>query len=383
MGDRRLRTLQLGNDWFDERPGGLNRVFLELIRHLPAVGVDVNGLVVGTDRVAASTGEIVKAFAPASMPVYGRLLRARRSAFKLMEETAPDLIATHFALYALPLIDRLQSFPTVVHFHGPWAAEARVEGRSSMTSRVQAAIERAVYSRADRIIVLSQAFAREVTRRYRVPEEKIRVIPGGIDSNRFNDILTRAEARARLGWPTDRPIMLTVRRQMRRMGLENLIDAVRIVAKRVPDVLLMLAGAGPLSSELKVRIEQHGLGENVRQLGRIPDSDLPLAYRAADISVVPTEALEGFGMITLESLAAGTPALVTPVGGLPEVLEVFSPECIFPGTSVAEIAQVLCDVFSGARRLPTSDDCRRYATTQFSWPIIAERTADAYREVLA
>ena len=83
-GDRRLRTLQLGNDWFDERPGGLNRVFLELIRHLPAVGVDVNGLVVGTDRVGASTGEIVKAFAPASMPIYGRLLHARRSAFRLM-----------------------------------------------------------------------------------------------------------------------------------------------------------------------------------------------------------------------------------------------------------------------------------------------------------
>ena len=170
---------------------------------------------------------------------------------------------------------------------------------------------------------------------------------------------------------------------MRRMGLENLIDAMRIVAKRVPDVLLMLAGAGPLSGELKVRIEEHGLGENVTQLGRIPDSDLPLAYRGADISVVPTEALEGFGMITLESLASGTPALVTPVGGLPEVLETFSPECIFPGTSVAEIALVLCDVFSGARRLPTSDDCRRYATTQFSWPIIAGRTADAYREVLA
>ena len=383
MGDHRLRTLQLGNDWFDERPGGLNRMYQELIRHLPSAGIDVDGLVVGSEQVDISTAGTVSAFAPANRPIYERLIRVRKAALRLIEAKNPDLLATHFALYAIPLVDRLRSFPTVVHFHGPWAVEAGVEGGSGFTSGVQAAIERGVYSRGARIIVLSQAFAHEVTHRYRVPEEIVRVVPGGIDSTRFNDELSRTEARERLGWPTDRPIVLSVRRQMRRMGLENLVDAVQLVAARVPEMLLMLVGSGPITGELKKRIEERGLSQNVRQLGRLPDADLPLAYRAADMSVVPTQALEGFGMITLESLASGTPALVTPVGGLPEILQLFSPECVFPGTTAEDIALVLGEALSGARCLPSGEECRRYAASQFSWPIIAGRIANIYREVLA
>ncbi len=54
--------------------------------------------------------------------------------------------------------------------------------------------------------------------------------------------------------------------------------------------------------------------EHVRLLGFVSDADLPLAYRAADLSIVPSQALEEFGVITLESLAAGMPVLVTLVG---------------------------------------------------------------------
>ncbi len=56
----------------------------------------------------------------------------------------------------------------MVHFHGPWAAEAGVEGSSFISSRIQAAIERAVYSHANRVIVLSRAFQQELVRGYRV-----------------------------------------------------------------------------------------------------------------------------------------------------------------------------------------------------------------------
>ncbi len=379
---KEIRTLQIGNDWFGERQGGLNRCFSQLLKHLPGVGVKARGLVVGSSRVEKETEGGTIGFALPNAALFRRVLRGRKAGLRILREENTDLIATHFALYGISLLDRLGGFPTVIHFHGPWAAETGAEGKSSLASKVQAAMEHLVYVRGRRVIVLSSAFGKELVERYRIPEELIRLIPGGIDHERFNSRITRAEAREQLAWPTDRPIVLAVRRQVRRMGLENLIDAARQVRRKVPDVLILLAGSGPIFGELRQRIGEYGLEENVRLLGHVDDADLPSAYRAADLSIVPSQALEGFGMIILESLASGTPVLVTPVGGLPEVMRPFAPECVLEGTSSEIISDALSEFLSGKRVLPSSHACRKYAATNFSWPVIAEQTRKVYEEAL-
>ena len=382
MIDQQIGTLQIGNDWFGERQGGLNRFYSELLKNLPAVGVGVRGMVAGSSAVAAETGGVVRGFASPRDPLVRRLLAARRAGQQIMREDKTDLIAVHFALYGIPLLDELRKVPTVIHFHGPWSAESGVEGQSSLSSRVQRSIEQVVYRRGRKLIVLSSAFRRILVERYGIPEDRVRLVPGGIDLERFSDRLTREQARVRLGWPTDRPIVLSVRRQMKRMGLENLVDAAVQIKQTVPDVLILLAGSGAISADLKRRIQEQGLEDHVRLLGRVDDADLPDCYRAADVSVVPSQALEGFGMITLESLASGTPVLVTRVGGLPEVIEPFAPECIFAGTETAEIAALLIEFLRGGRTLPSSEACRQYATDHFAWPVIAKMTRDVYLEAL-
>ena len=96
-----------------------------------------------------------------------------------------------------------------------------------------------------------------------------------------------------------------------------------------------------------------------------------------------TQALEGFGMITLESLASGTPVLVTPVGGLPEVIRPFAPECVLADTSTGAIVEALGSFIHGSQALPSSDACRAYAVANFDWPVIAARTRRVYEEALA
>jgi len=378
----RLRTLQIGNDWFGERQGGLNRVYSELVKYLPSVSVGVRGMVAGTEQAERDTGGAVRAFATPTEPLAERVFKARRLGLKILKEQKTDLIASHFALYGFSILDRMGRMPTVIHFHGPWAAEAGVEGKSSLGSRAQAAIERAVYARGRRVIVLSRAFANELAQKYGVPEEGVRIVPGGVDAQRFNDRLTRREAREQLGWPTDRPIVLAVRRHTRRMGLENLIDAAKEVSRVAPDVLVLLGGTGVISDELRQRVVDRGVERNLRLVGRIEDSDLPIAYRAADMSIVPSQALEGFGMITLESLASGTPVIVTPVGGLPEVVRPFAPQCVLEGTTTEIIAGALCEFIRGKRELPASEACRAYAEKNFSWPVIAELTRRVYEEAM-
>jgi glycosyltransferase involved in cell wall biosynthesis len=130
----------------------------------------------------------------------------------------------------------------------------------------------------------------------------------------------------------------------------------RTVRRIHPEVLLLIAGKGPLHDALSARIEDLGLQRHVRLLGYVPDADLALAYRAADLSVVPTVALEGFGLITVESLAAGTPVLVTPVGGLPETVQALAPNLILPAATDPSFApqtarrRVVAVKCSGERR---------------------------------
>ncbi|HWJ21585.1 MAG TPA: asparagine synthase (glutamine-hydrolyzing), partial [Gemmatimonadaceae bacterium] len=302
----RIHTLQLGMGYFPEQAGGLNRYVHELTAHLPAAGVSCHGLVTGSADVATHSGGRTRAFARSASALPARLLAARAAVREALRADPSRLVVSHFALYTLPASGIIGDRPMVVHFHGPWADEVRAEGAGRVSHEARRRVERAVYRRGTAFVVLSRAFARVLHERYDVPEERIRVVPGGVDVARFAPLaaLPRRACREALGWPTDRPIALAVRRLARRMGLEDLIAAARDVRRRVPDALVLIAGGGRLRAELEARVRDAGLAEHVRLLGFLPDAQLPLAYRAADVTVVPTVALEGFGLIVAESLAA-------------------------------------------------------------------------------
>jgi len=272
--------------------------------------------------------------------------------------------------------------PTVVHFHGPWAAESAAEGESAVKTRLKALVEHCVYFTGQRFIVLSEAFRDVLCGRYGISEDRVRIVPGGVDADRFDVDASPFAARDRLGWPTDRPIILSVRRLARRMGLSNLIDAMESVVDHHPDALLLIAGKGPLREELEARIQSKTLGQHIRLLGFVPDEDLPYAYRAANLSIVPTVKHEGFGLITIESLAAGTPVLVTPVGGLPETVRALDEDLILPDASTDALREALISALSGTFDLPDAERCQQYARSRFDWPVIARQVRDVYEEVV-
>lgn len=379
---RPIQSLQLGLRWFPEFPGGLHRLYYEMVHHLPPAGVEVRGLVTGTGHVAEDSGGMVRAFAEADAPLSTRCLALRRELGRMLSEQHPDLAAAHFALYTFPVLDMLRSLPLVFHFHGPWAQEALIEGDKALKVRAKAALERAVYRRAARCIVLSSSFRDVLHRDYGVPLERIRLVPGGVELERWRTPLTRQEAREHLGWTNDRPVIFTARRLARRMGLENLVSAISEVRRRAPEVLLLIAGKGAISGELEAQVRSLGLEGNVELLGFLPDENLPIAYRAANLSVMPTEALEGFGMVAVESLAAGTPVLVTPVGGLPEVVGELSTDLVLPGSSIQDLVEGLQAALQGELALPDTAACQDYVRTRYDWPVVAARMRDVYAEAI-
>lgn len=378
--DTFLRTLQLGLEWFPERYGGLNRLYYELARQLPKIGVGVYGLVMGSPAVAADSGGAVRAVSPPRAPLALRWWRMRTAIREALRQDPGLLPVVHFAPFAFPAVDLFGERRVVVHFHGPWALEARQEGASAWSMPLRALIEGRVYRRASAFIVLSRAFGRLLHGTYRVPEEKVHVVPGGVNVDRFASTTPRSEARERLGWPADRFIVLSVRRLVHRMGVGNLIEAARLVRTRVPEVLFLIAGTGALADALESQIRALGVEREVRLLGRLDDDQLPTAYRAADVTLVPTVALEGFGLVVPESLAAGTPVLVTPVGGLPEAVEGLSSDVVLNGADPAALADGVLRTARGTLRLPEPDTCRQFARSHFDWSVVARRIADVYAE---
>ncbi|HEX3927065.1 MAG TPA: glycosyltransferase family 4 protein [Gemmatimonadales bacterium] len=377
-----LSSIQVGKGWFPEEPGGLDRYYFDLVRHLPASGVQVRGLVTGSARVARETSGAVVAFAPSGANLATRWSAARRALRQALAEQPGSVVAAHFALYAAPALDLLARTPFVMHFQGPWAAESRVEGRSPASCHVKYGIERAVYRRAAHCLVLSRAFGKVIHEDYGVPAEAITVVPGGIDCARWDTNVARVDARHQLGWPTTRPIVLVVRRLVRRMGLEGLIDSVQRIRRTVPDVLIVIGGSGPLRDALAQRAADRGATRHVHFAGFIPDAVLPVAYRAADLTVVPSVALEGFGLVAAESLASGTPVMVTAVGGLPETIEGLSPHCILPPDNPAALGRAIGEALVGRLPLPTAAQCVRHAVEHFDWSITARRIGGVYREVM-
>lgn len=370
-----LRILEVGMQ-FDPSRGGADRYFAGLVEHLVPSGHSVTAVAFGQPKATPPNSQLHQISLGSETAGFW----ARRKSLRDLRQTqkdSTDLLVTHFALYAWPLLGLA---PHVVHFHGPWAAESAGEGQNSLKVALKRRLESQVYRNAQRIIVLSDAFGDLMKRDYRIPADRMVTIPGGIDLSRFHSE-DRIAARYRLNWPAEGRIILCLRRLVPRMGIDTLIEAFATLASTHPDVILILGGRGSSAGALQKQSEALGLGNRIRFAGFLPDADLPAAYSAANVTIVPSRELEGFGLITLESMACGTPVLVTPVGGLPDTVRDLDPQLVLEGSDVATIARGLHRFLSQGELFPSSEQCRVHVEKHFAWPKIAARVAKVYEEV--
>ncbi|WP_017316816.1 glycosyltransferase family 4 protein [Mastigocladopsis repens] len=366
--------LCVGVGWFPKTPGGLERYIYDLALKLAANQDQVELCGVGLPEAEPHLPIKLTNLASPDSPIWKRLWSIR-SNFQKTRGPKPDVINLHFALYSFPILDLLpKGVPITFNFHGPWASESQEEVVNRKLSVFLKAklIEQRTYNHCDRLIVLSKAFGNILHKQYQVPWHKIHIIPGGVDVNRFQPNLSPQEARAKLDWPQDRPILFTSRRLVNRVGIDKLLDALATIKPRIPDVMLAIGGRGPLQATLQQQATELGLSNHVKFLGFIPDEILPVAYQAADLSVMPSQSFEGFGLAIVESLACGTPVVCTPVGGMPEILEPFSPDLMTSSTEASAIAERLEHILLGKVPTPSREACRQYAVTHFDWHKISQ-----------
>jgi glycosyltransferase involved in cell wall biosynthesis len=214
----------------------------------------------------------------------------------------------------------------------------------------------------------------EVQRVFGLPASAVEAIPNQVDLAGFRS----AESKV----PATRPTLLFAGRLEYEKGVQILLRAVRLVARRLPWVRLRIVGRGTYAGELERLAGRLGLAGRVRFDGWVEADRLRELYAATDLVVVPS-LYEPFGLVALESMACGIPVVASDTGGLPELIEDEGSGILVPPGDHVALARALLRLLSDrelAQRLGRAG--RAAVSGRETWAGAASRTAEVYRLAL-
>ncbi|GIH12868.1 glycosyltransferase family 4 protein [Rugosimonospora africana] len=234
---------------------------------------------------------------------------------------------------------------------------------------------------ASRIIACSQYMRWEIGRLLDLPEDRIEVIPNGVDAPIWR-AEPRAVAAARARFAAGGPLIGFAGRLVYEKGVQHLVHALPELSDRHPGLRVVIAGDGPHKGELESEIHRLRLGGQVNFAGFVGD-DLPATFAASDAVVVPS-IYEPFGMVALEAAAAGAPLAVSSTGGLAEIVQPGVTGVTFPAKNPNALAAAVTSLLAdgpAARRM--ARQARAMVRARYGWSAIADRTVATYTDVVA
>ena len=192
--------------------------------------------------------------------------------------------------------------------------------RFSIAESLLRKMERSTLKNADMVVAVSRFTAENALSIYPFLKDKLRIVLNAVDEVRFNPNIASVELRARLGLEKN-PIILYVGRLAASKGLKFLIEALKEVVAIIPNSKLLLIGTGSNEAEQSIisLIHKLDLETSVVLLGAVSAEDLPKAYSASDVVVLPS-LVEGFGLVLLEGMASGKPVVATKLGPTEEII---------------------------------------------------------------
>jgi glycosyltransferase involved in cell wall biosynthesis len=384
-----MRILIATDSWFPDVRGGSARVAAETARRLSARGHEATALAPArqsTPVVDTAEGFTVLRRLPRSaLPnTLSDTLSAWRWARRL--NGAFDVLLGHQPTVSTGLGVARGDVPLVLVYHASAVREnlLRAEGLplgpSQVSSRAQAAflasLENVGMRRARRVLVLSKYSRSLVIRDHPEVAERIIVVSGGVDVEKFSPAPGRGIARATLGVREDETLLVSMRRLEPQLGLETVLHAFHRLAP-VKKTRFVVVGEGSLAPRLLTLAAELGLSGQVQVVRSHSEEELGRWYRAADLFVLPPAQHEGFGLATIEALASGTPAVAASVGASPEILAPLDPRFLARSADPGDLASAMAGVLELAGP-ELRQRCREYATSRFAW----DRVIQAWESAL-
>ncbi|HVE68766.1 MAG TPA: glycosyltransferase family 4 protein, partial [Solirubrobacteraceae bacterium] len=241
-------------------------------------------------------------------------------------------------------------------------------------------VERWMANRAERVITCSHYMREHVSDIYDLEEERVHVIPNGIDPLDLQPVDDLERLRARFAAPGERLIVL-VGRLVYEKGFQLALEALPGLVKRLGNVRFLVAGSGTHEAQLRAQAAELGLEDHGTFLGWIGDDVLHSLYRIADLCVVPS-LYEPFGLVALEAMASGCPCIVADTGGLREIVPEDERVGLRFNGGDAEHLEAMVE------RLLTDDALRERLVAEasehvlrFDWADVARQTAEVYAQL--
>ena len=307
-----------------------------------------------------------------------------------------DLVHSHYWLSGLAALELQRSWntPIVQMFHTLAEMKHRVaRSEEEIPSSHRLESERMLLQTVDRVIASTQAEVAQIQWLYQTDVDRVVVIPPGVDTSHFYPI-PQDEAKAFIGIPAERRLILYVGRIEPLKGIDSLLEAMALLKAKgfiqAHDLCLMVIGGdtdgGPEQhpaefrrlKELEASLE---IGDLVTFLGKRDQDSLPYFYSSAEVVVMPSH-YESFGMVALEAMACGTPVIASETGGLIFLVKDGQTGFHVPAARPDALADRLeLIIKDAALRAALGDQAAAYAQ-EYAWSKVTAKVISIYRQLV-
>jgi glycogen synthase len=289
----------------------------------------------------------------------------------------PDLVHIHDWLTVTGGVaaKHLLRVPLVMTFHS--TESSRSSASNSPESAMVGGLEWWGSFEASEVIAVSGWMKSKVVSEFRIPPEKVREIPNGVDFEMFSRQVDVEATRNRWRVQPGERLITAVGRLTSQKGFDDLIRAYPEIRMSVPRSRLLLLGDGYMRGELESLAAAERVGEFTTFAGFVSDVDLVDAIKSSDVVAIPSR-FEPFGIIALEAMAGGSPVVVSRVGGLAEIVEDGIDGLEVDPSSPSSLAKAAVRVLSD-RELATRLAARAKEKVKgFTWESSAAKTVEVY-----
>lgn len=309
---------------------------------------------------------------------------ARRIRQVARSEGARILHAHSPVLNGLPAlwVGRRLGLPVVYEARAFWedaAVDHRTTREGSLRYRLSRALETLLFRRVDRVVVIAEAMRREIVRRG-VPDERVTVVPNGVDTDSFSPV-QRDERLARSLGLDGAPVLGFIGSFYHYEGLSLLLEAMPALRERLPGARVLLVGGG--DEETALRAMSSGAGDAVVFAGRIPYDRIREYYSLIDVFVCPRLRMRLTELVTplkpLEAMAMARSVLASDVGGQAELIDHDVTGVLFAAESRDSLVQAAAGLGADpARRARLGRQAREFVVAQRGWPQVVSRYLPLY-----
>ena len=270
-----------------------------------------------------------------------------------------DLVNIHYprglGLFGWKIRNKsLRNAKIVSTFHGPWHKETASQKHSRARQLIAYFLQYQTLKKSKSVITLSEHFRKEVLN-FKA-NSHVYTIPPGVSEHDSCITSEKPEINIRIEKTPSEVILVTIRRHVKRTGIDLAIMAMTYLPKNFK---LVIIGDGPERKNLENLAHVLEIDARVLFTGYLPEEFVCRYLTAATLMIVPSRALEGFGLVVLEAYSHNVPVVATPVGGLLEAIPSrFHTDYVSKEVSAKSLSEAILSAYR--RSLEEKIDLRKY-----------------------